>query len=90
MAFEYQLKACEAQWMSAMARAEEAEEQVCKLKKEVAQVHLADMIAREATQRAVDAERKFLVLSAAVDTVLRLHDDVYWTKVWNEYDEGLI
>jgi len=75
--------------MSALARAEAAEEQVRQLKKEVAQVHLADMIAREATQRAATFERKFLTLSAAVDSVLRLHDDIYWTKVWNEFDDAL-
>jgi len=88
-ALERQFKACEAMWMSAMARAEEAEEKVRQLNKEVVQIHLADMIARDSTQRAVDAERKFLTLSAAVDTVLRIHDDVYWGKVWNEYDDAI-
>lgn len=88
-ALERQYEACEAMWMSAMARAEEAEEQVRQLKKEVAQVYLADLIAREATQRAAKYERMFQTLSAAVKTVLRGHDDVYWTKVWNEFEDTL-
>lgn len=87
-ALERQFQACEAMWMSAMARAEEAEEQVRQLKKEVVQVHLADMIARDATQRAVDSERNFLALKAAVDSVLQTHDDVWWGKVMYEYRRG--
>ena len=98
-AFESQLKACEAQWMTTMARAEEAEEQVCQLKKEVAQVHLADMIARDATaranltahnflhleQRAALADSNFVRLQHAISTVLYDADHVYHTKIYDEY-----
>ena len=84
-ALERQFQALEAMWMSAMARAEEAEEQVCQLKKEVAQVHLADMIARDATAHANLAERNFVRLQHAISTVLYDADNVYHTKIYDEY-----
>ena len=99
-ALERQFQALEAMWMSAMARAEEAEDQVCQLKKEVAQVHLADMIARDATaranlaernfllgqQRATNAESNFVRLQKAISTVLYDADHVYHTKIYDEYE----
>jgi hypothetical protein len=89
-ALERQFKACEAMWMSAMARAEEAEEQVRQLKKEVEQVHLADMIARDATAHANLAERNFVRLQKAISTVLYDADHVYHTKIYDEYQRTFI
>jgi len=75
----------EARW-HAMARAEEAEDLVRGLRKEVEQVHLADMLAREATQRAELAEKKFLRLSAAIDTLLQERDA---HLVWAKFQESM-
>ena len=82
---EAKLGAEEAKW-NAMARAEEAEELVRRLKKEVEQVHLADRLAREATQRAETAEKKFLRLSAVIDSFLQERDA---HLVWAKFQESM-
>jgi len=72
--------------VSALARAEAAEEQVRQLKKEVEQVHLADMLAREATQRAETAERKFTKLSNVIHNVGDLPNAYHYRQcIWNRY-----
>ena len=81
-----ELDASEAARMSVLARAEAAEQSVHQLKKEVAQVHLADMLAREATHRAESVERNFMRLMAAIDKMARDEDGVYyWKKIMKNY-----
>ena len=75
--------------MAAEARAEEAEELVRQLKKEVEQVHLADMLAREATQRAETAERKLLRLSAVLNTFLQDRDPHLPAHVWAKFQKSM-
>jgi len=82
------LEKADAARISAVVRAEEAEESVRQLKEEVAQVYLADMIARDATERAEITDRNFLRLQRAISTVLYSADHVYYDKIYNEYDNG--
>ena len=90
------LRAKEARWspldrteqrfLAAEARAEEAEELVRSLRKEVEQLHLADMLA---TQRAETAERKFLQLKAAIKTYLEDENTSLHPRFWATFRESI-
>ena len=49
----------------------------------------ADMLAREATERAEVAERKFLRLSTVLDTFLQNRDPHLHARVWAKFQESM-